>query len=200
MIQATFRTRPTRVLNFDLENRPLAYWYDGETTSEITAFAWKWLGEDTVQTMLLGPYGRYETGGGKRLPAKRAFSVFRDVLAQADMVVGHNIRRHDLPMFNAGLLRLELEPLGELRTQDTCRDLPRRRGLSYSLENMAEMYGLEGEKVSMSQPKWEDANRLTRTGLEKTWKRVVGDVWLQERLHAKLLSLGLLKPPRKWSS
>ena len=199
MIQATFRTRPTRVLNFDLENRPLSYWYDGETTSEITAFAWKWLGEDRVQTMLLRPDGKLDYEG-RRISAKKAYLLFRNVLGQADMVVGHNIRRHDLPMFNAGLLRLQLEPLGELRTQDTCRDLPRRRGLSYSLENMAEMYGIEGEKVSMSQPKWEDANRLTRSGLEKTWKRVVGDVWLQERLHARLLELGLLKPPRKWTS
>jgi hypothetical protein len=35
-----------RVLDFDIENRPLSYWYDGKSTAEITAIAWWWIGED----------------------------------------------------------------------------------------------------------------------------------------------------------
>ena len=199
MIRATFQTRRTRSLCFDLENRPLAYWYDGETTSEITAFGWKWSDEDRVHTMLLTRDGRFDRDGQK-FGAARAYLLFVEQLEQADLVFGHNIRRHYLPMLNAGLIRLRLDPVGELRTSDTCRDLPRRRGLSYSLENMAAMYGLEGEKFTMSQPAWENANRLTRDGLELARKRVASDVLLQERLRDRLSELGLLKPPRKWSS
>jgi hypothetical protein len=114
-------------------------------------------------------------------------------------VYGHNIRRHDLPMLNAGLLRRELPPLKPLLTTDTCRDLPRRKGLSYSLENMVSMYGIKGAKYTMSQPMWEDANRLTGSGLELARKRVASDVVLQERLRAKLLALGVLGAPRVWS-
>jgi hypothetical protein len=99
-----------RLLCWDLENRPLAYWYDGETTSEITAFGWKWDDEPAVATMLLRPDGRFDyfPAGADRargLTVGRAYSLFVGELASAGVVYGHNIRRHDLPMLNAGLLR-----------------------------------------------------------------------------------------------
>jgi hypothetical protein len=56
----------------------------------------------------------------------------------------------------------------------------------------------------MSQPMWEDANRLTdRRHGALARKRVASDVLLQERLRAKLLDLAsggpLLKAPRRWA-
>lgn len=186
-----------RTLCFDLENRPLAYWYDGQATSQITAFGWKRTDEQIPHVMLLRQDGRYDHDG-KRLSAVAAHAMFRDELARVDLVYGHNIRKHDLPMMNAWLLRLQLDPLPPILTTDTLRDLPRRGGVSASLENLAAMYGLEGEKFSMSQPAWEEANKLTRDGVELARRRVASDVLLQERLREKLLSLGLLKPPRVW--
>lgn len=188
-----------RILDFDLENRPLAYWYDGETTSEITAFGWKWTDERHVQTMLLRPDGDFVSDEGAVIPREMAYQLFAAELASAGLVFGHNIRRHDLPMLNAGLLRLELPPLRPMLTSDTCRDLPKRGGLSYSLENMVAMYGIKGSKYTMSQPMWEDANRLTDGGVALARKRVSSDVILQERLRAKLLDLRLLGAPRVWS-
>lgn len=199
MIRATFRTRPTRTLCFDLENRPGAYWYDGQTTSQITAFGWKWNDEPDVHTMLLRPNGRFQHDGARTVSGPAAYLLFRREFGHADLVYGHNIRRHDLPMLNAWLVRLQLPTLTELRTSDTCRDLPKTAGVSKSLENMAAMYGLEGEKFSMSQSAWEDANQLTVTGMELARKRVVSDVLLQEALRSKLLELGLLKTPRRWA-
>lgn len=187
-----------RLLCFDLENRPLAYWYDGETTSEITAFGWKWSNERRVQTMLLQPDGQFRTDDGTVLPANIAYGAFVAELVDARIVYGHNIRRHDLPMLNAALLRRQLPTLPPLRTTDTCRDLPKTAGVSKSLENMAAMYGLKGTKVKMTQPAWENANRLTPDGIEQARKRVAGDVVLQERLRSKLTGLGLLGAPRVW--
>lgn len=193
-----------RVLCFDLENRPLAYWFDGETTSEITAFGWKWSNEKWVWTMLLLPDGTFRqthtgTAEYEDVCAAEAYELFVDELGEAALVFGHNIRRHDLPMLNAGLIRRQLPTLPPILTTDTCRDLPRRRGLSYSLENMVAMYGIKGAKYTMSQPMWEDANRLTEDGIALARKRVSSDVLLQERLRGKLLELGLLKPPRAWN-
>jgi hypothetical protein len=202
MIRATFKTRPTRALCFDLENRPLAYWYDGQTTSEITAFGWKWSDTDWVSSMLLTNNGEFIWFEGKHRPqffgANEAYEFFTDQLGRADVVYGHNIRRHDLPMLNAGLLRRGLDPLPELRTTDTCRDLPKRGGMSVSLENLAAYLGLEGEKKSMNQPAWEDANRLTDGGIAAARERVVSDVLLQEKLRDELTRRDLLKPPRMW--
>lgn len=203
MVQPSLRkVGQERLLCFDLENRPLAYWYDGETTSEITAFGWKWSDEKTVHTMLLGPDGTflYEYSDWEEvITDEQAYDTFTGALKEAGIVYGHNIRRHDLPILNAGLIRRQLPTLGPLLTTDTCRDLPRRGGLSYSLENMVAMYGIKGAKYTMSQPMWENANRLTGDGITLARKRVVSDVLLQERLRGKLLALGLLKPPRVWS-
>lgn len=188
-----------RVLGFDLENRPLAYWYDGETTSEITAMAWKWRHEQDVRTLLLLPDGRFINDEGGKRQASHAHMTFREVLASADLVYGHNIRRHDLPMLQAHLLRLQLPTLPRLLTSDTLRDYPKRGGMSASLANLASFYGLEGEKKVMSQGDWEDANRLTTTGIPLARERVVGDVLLQESLRDKLLELAILKSPRVWA-
>lgn len=189
---------PGRVLGFDLENRPLAYWYDGQTTSQITAFGWKWSDEDDVQTLLLNPDGDYVYGDGDLVHADEAHRMFRAELIGADVVFGHNIRRHDLPILQAWLLRLELPSLPPILTSDTLKDYPRRKDLSASLENLAAMYGLGGEKFSMSQPMWEDANKLTPAGVALARKRVVSDVLLQETLRERLLGLGLLKSPSVW--
>lgn len=200
MLHVTVSRAPEpRALCFDLENRPLAYWYDGNPTSEITAFGWKWADERTVNTMLLQPDGTFLKDNGVSLGCDEAYPMFVGELWNAGVVYGHNIRRHDLPMLNAGLLRRELPPLPPLLTTDTCRDIPKTGGVSKSLENMAAMYGLKGKKHTMSQPMWEDANRLTSSGTSLAQKRVASDVLLQERLRAKLLALGILKPPRAWS-
>lgn len=190
---------PGRILCFDLENRPLAYWYDGQTTSEVTAFGWKWSDEKKVHTMLLEPGGTYSSDiPGESFDYDNSHAYFRDILCEADVVYGHNIRRHDLPILQSWLLRLELPSLPPLLTSDTLKDYPRRKDLSASLENLAAMYGLPGDKYAMSQPMWETANRLVPDGVALARKRVVSDVLLQEALRTKLLDLGILGPPRTW--
>jgi hypothetical protein len=191
--------KPQTTLCWDCENRPLAYWYDGMTTAEITAIGWKWGHENEVHSMLLRNDGYFELDDGKRLPDEAAYLYFVEVLTSADLNFGHNIRRHDIPMLNAGLLRRQLPPLPAMLTCDTLVDYPKRSGMSRSLENLAAMYELEGEKYSMSQPAWEKANRLSDDGMELARKRVVADVLLQERLRNKLLELRILKPARTWN-
>ena len=198
MIRATFRTRPTRELCFDLESRPSAYWYEGKTTAEITAFGWKWGHERSVRTLLLTADGDFEDAAGGRWAYSCAYESFRETLCGADLVFGHNIRGFDLPLFQAGLLRLKLPPLPHLVTTDTLRDYPRRKDMSASLANLAAIYlGGEG-KLHMSQVDWERANRLETEGRSRARKRVASDVLLQERLRRKLLGLGLLREPRIW--
>lgn len=198
MIRATFKTRRTRALCFDLESRPSAYWAD-RPTAEITAFGWKWCDEGRVHTLLLSSDGDFVRDDGGTLPYDLAYIVFRDMLCQADLVYGHNIRRFDLPLFQAGLLRQELPTLPQLRTTDTLRDYPKRRDMSASLENLARMYGLDQKgKLHMSVVDWERANRLGESGIDKARQRVSSDVLLQERLRDKLTDLGLLGAPRIW--
>lgn len=190
--------REPRVLGFDLENRPLAYWYDGQTTSEITAFGWKWVGEPDTQTMLLRHDTFFQCDDGTRIPDEAAYERFVAEIASADLVFGHNIRRHDLPILQAALLRRQMPILPIILTTDTLSDYPKRSGMSASLENLVQLYGLSRPKKGMGQVAWEKANRLQEDGIQLARERVVSDVVLQEELRDKLLSLSLLKAPSRW--
>jgi hypothetical protein len=201
MIEATFTTRKTRALCFDLESRPSAFWWGDKTTAQITAFGWKWEDEDNAQAMLLLADGRFVCDNGKKIPAVGAYSYFAGTLAAADLVYGHNIRKFDLPLFQSGLFRLGLAKLPQLRTTDTLKDYPKRHDMSASLENLAIIHGVDddGGKKHMSITDWERANQLSPEGIAAARERVVSDVLLQEKLRARLIELGYLGQPRAWN-
>ncbi len=177
-----------RILDFDIENRPLSYLGNDWTSAEITAIAWSWDPSDVVEVVLLGP-----------LSEREMLEQFVKVYDEADIVTGHYIRKHDLPMIN-GMMTLEhhMPPLGKKNTIDTKNDLTRRKDLSASQENLSAIFDLPEPKHHMNQSEWRSANRLTPEGLEKTRKRVTDDIVQHKALRAKLTELGLLGPPRLW--
>lgn len=176
-----------RVLDFDIENRPLSYWYEGNPTAEITAIAWSWVGEDEVTTYLLGE-------------DDPAFMLrkFVEVYEEADLVTGHYIRKHDLPIINGALMEFRMPPLGVVLSHDTKMDLRKRDGLSMSQEALSAMYGLKSPKEHMTQQDWRSANRLTPEGLKETRRRVEGDVVQHKHLYATLRKQGWLNVPKVW--
>lgn len=188
-----------RVLGFDTESYPSSPWWGDATTWRMSAFAWKWSDEKTVHSLLKRSDGHWTADDGTLYPADIAFSRFRDELVAADLVYGHNVRRHDLPRFNSGLLRLQLPVLPSILASDTLKDLPKRDAMSASLENLASMYGLKSSKMHMGTWGWEQANEQTEEGVALAKKRVTSDVLLHEQLRDKLLELNLLKPPRRWT-
>ena len=178
-----------RILDLDIENRPLAYLGSDFTTSEITAIAACWdgdlgslhcclLGIETPQEMLEWIWGLYD---------------------QADMVTGHFIRRHDLPKINGALLEYGMSPLPEKLTCDTKLDLMKHGGeISASQENLCQMFGIPAPKAHMSNAMWRKANRLTPDGLALTAERAMGDVVQHMALRKELVKRDLLSPPRMW--
>jgi hypothetical protein len=199
MIRVRVSHRPVgRILCFDLENMGGAYWYGDALTKVMTAIGWKWADERKVHTLLKTSSGEWVDDDGIEMAREDAFTIFADVLESAGLVYGHNIRRHDLPMFNAHLLRCGMRTLHPLLTTDTLRDLPSRGGMAASLDNLVSMYGISGKKFKLSQHDWEVANELGEAGLALTRKRVSSDVRLQERLRKQLLEVGALKPARRW--
>lgn len=185
-------TTKLRILDFDIENRPLAYLGQDYTTAEITAIAAAWdvdgkprgmrvwlLGEDDPETML---------------------REFRKMYDEADVVTGHYIRAHDLPVLNGAMLEYGLPPLDAKMSIDTKIDLKSHKYVSASMENLATTLGLGhlNPKVHMSNAMWREANRLTKAGLTLTKKRVVGDVLLHMKLRERLVELDMLTEPKEW--
>lgn len=199
MIRVKISSRQLRVLDFDLENRPLSYMGGGFTSAEITAMAWSWVGSDQVFSLVLCAYDRFQDEAGLNWNVELALGELVYHFSRADIVTGHYIRKHDLPMLSGALLERGLPPLPRLLTQDTHGDLQRRKDLSASQESLAAMYGLPEAKHHMSQAEWREANRLTPEGVTYTRKRVVDDVIQHKALRKRLLEAGALKAPKWWN-
>jgi hypothetical protein len=182
--------RPMRILDFDIENRPLSYLGSDFTTGEVTAISWAWVHAPQDVTV-------YLLGEAELPDILRAFVAVYD---HADMVTGHYIRGHDLPMVNGALMEFEMPPLADKLTQDTKIDLMKAKGLSKSQESLAAMFNLDHSKVHMNQIKWRAANRLTADGLALVRERVTGDVRQHIEMRQRLLELGYLSRPRVWKS
>ena len=184
------RTRPMKVLDFDIENRPLSYLGSDFTTAEVTAIAWAWTDQpQNVDVFLLGecdlPY---------------ILGRFLEVYQQADMVTGHYVRGHDLPMLNGALMECRMAPLPDKLVQDTKIDMMRSKGISLSQESLGAMFRLDHAKVVMNQSKWRAANRLTPEGLAEVRQRVTGDVRQHIELRRELLERRYLCAPSVWRS
>lgn len=186
--QITVRERPQRVLDFDIENRPLTYLGSDFTTAEVTAIAWAWADQPETATVYLL--------GEQDLP--QILKSFVAVYSQADLVTGHYVRGHDIPMINGALMEQRMPPLPDKRVQDTKIDLVRSKGLSLSQESLSAMFRLEHQKQSMNQVQWRAANRLTPEGLAEVRRRAVGDVRQHIELRRELLASGYLTPPKMW--
>lgn len=181
--------RALRILSFDIENRPLSYWYDGKCTAEVTAIACKFidgagmcacLGEVSMEAMLEG---------------------FRTWYDSADIVTGHYILGHDLGIINAMMVECDLPLLGPKLVSDTRKHLVKFSEIAKSQEALGALrvFKMKRSKEHMTQSDWREANRLTPEGIAETRRRVVGDVEQHIELRARLVERGYLKPPTMWS-
>lgn len=185
-----------RILDFDIENRPSSYWYDGQATAEVTAIAACWVGKPrSMKVWLLRPA---ITNAEHQELMSEMLLGFKAMYDQADMVTGHYIRRHDLPIINAGLVEWNLPTLDQKMTQDTKLDLLKFSDIPKTQENLSDLMALAEKKLHMKQSMWREANRLTVEGLEATDKRVRGDVRQHMRLRQALLERNLLGSPKAW--
>lgn len=177
-----------KILDFDIENRPLAYLGPDYTTAEVTAIAACRHRQPKTMTVWLLGIDDYEA----------MLTEFRELYDAADIVTGHYIRAHDLPVINGAMLEAGLPPLGPKLTIDTKLDLKPVRHLSQSQENLSEMFGIKAAKAHMCNTAWREANRLTDAGLKLTAKRVIQDVLQHMQLRERLMAQDMLRPPKVW--
>jgi hypothetical protein len=198
--------KPPRILDFDIENRPGAYWYDGNPTSEVTAIAWSVVGESQVVVRALNPKCGLETEAEFADQYSFILGSFLRAYKDADVVTGHFIRKHDLPILNGAMIEWLGTTLEPKVTIDTKLDLVRWGGYAKTQENLGLLMSKVSEssaeylanKEHMTQMDWRTANRLTVEGVEETGRRVAGDVRQHKALRLELNTLGLLKSPRIW--
>lgn len=178
-----------RILDFDIENRPLTYWVPDMPTAEITAIATAWTDDPVISmdVMLLGVDDPI-----------RMLEYFVSRYNMADMVTGHYIRKHDLPIINGALMEFGLPKLLPKLTCDTRLDMYKKGAIPATQEFLSELLELPYPKVHMTQSMWREANRLTPAGIEATSRRVSGDVLQHMALRVAMVEAGLLKAPKVW--
>lgn len=177
--------RKLKILDFDIENRPLTYLGMDFTTSDITAIAASFGDRLPVKCWLLG-----------RDPVDEMLQGFIDLYNEADIVTGHYIRRHDLPIINGALMEYGYPVLSPKLTSDTKMDMVRRGGISASQEAISGMLGLKKPKIHMTQTDWRAANRLEHVELAEA--RCVGDVRQHQQMRKAMLEAGMLGSPKMW--
>jgi DNA polymerase elongation subunit (family B) len=176
-----------KILDFDIEARPLG-WYGGDWVhKEVTAIAWSFGG--TVDFSLI-----HKNGGEMEM-----LMDFQHAFNEADIVTGHYVRGFDLPVLQMAYMEYELPLLGQKMVHDTKIDLLKSQGHSKSQENLAAELGIAAPKIKMTTADWRSANRLEPAGLKLVRDRVVGDVKQHMAMRNEMMNRGWLRPPRVWT-
>jgi hypothetical protein len=202
-----------RILDFDIENRPLSYWMADRPTADITSIASAWIGDhDSIEVLLLAP-PCYHKGHEEVCPdwptgmynQREMLERFLARYNRADIVTGHYIRKHDLPIINGALYDHGLPLLEAKLTSDTKLDMFKKADIPATQEFLLELLepkcpiAIPLEKHHMSQRTWREANRLGRKGVESTKVRVSTDVHAHWHMREEMLRRGMLRGPRMWN-
>lgn len=183
-----------RILDFDIECRPITYAGSDFTFGEVTAIGSAWIVKGKPRDKQCGLLS---------VDHKSMRVMLRDFVKrynEADMVTGHFIRGFDLPVVNGALLRLGMHPLEAKLSHDTKNDLLRRKHVSASQESLGAMLGIEAPKIQMTQQDWYEANTLQPKGIRKTKRRCLGDVVQHVEMREELIRRGWLSQPQVWVS
>lgn len=186
-------SRPLRVLDFDIETRPLSYWTKDRPTAEMTVIAWCWVDDPkSIKVVKLEPPPNHDTSKQAML------AQFLDAYNAADMVTGHYITRFDLPAINGECMEHGFPNLEPKLAQDTRTQLIKKGDIPATQEALYEMLCGSNEKYAMTQGMWRAANRLTTRGVAESTTRAYRDVKQHMELRREMLKRGLLKPPKVW--
>ncbi len=172
-----------RILCWDIENKPGTYGPGDYTHPKVTAIAAQFLDEDRVFSWC------FERDKPGRMSDD--MDQFRSMWVEADAVMGHNIRRHDMRITNGMFVAAGKPPLPERVKIDTYADAIKTAGFSRSLENLCARWDCPIEKIWMPEHVWEQAYDGIPEAVERMRVRCETDVamnlWLFHELRRRQL-------------
>ena len=186
---------PAKILFLDIENAPIlgavwGLWNNNlsidhiDTDWYILTYAAKWVDEEDVLYDALTRYPKeYKADPENDI---HLLSTLRDLLDEADIVVGHNARKFDVKKINARLFKHGLPPVSPFQTIDTLEVARRNFALtSNKLQYLARLLGL-GSKLDTDIELWLKCGK----GDKEAWKHMIEyniqDVLLLEKVYYAL--------------
>lgn len=171
-----------KVLLFDIEASNLA-----ANFGYLLAIAWKWSGEKKVHALSID-----QSPGFKRDPTNDSWLVymFREVMEDADIIVGHYSSKYDMPFLQSRALYHNLIPFPtEIRHIDTWRIARNKlRMNSNRLASLAAHIGAE-EKTALSGPMWIKAMAGHKPSIAYVKEHCKQDVVVLEQVYEKIKHL-----------
>jgi len=183
----------TKILLFDIETSPLvAYvWqkslYNTNIRSDqviddwnMISWAAKWLGDNEVI------HGIQTPKQAKNRDDKAVTKGLHDILNQADVVIGHNVKKFDLKAFRSRALYYKLPPLRPFQVIDTLSVARSVFGFTYnSLDWLGEKLGI-GNKIDTKLELWKECLRGNKKALDDMLAYNIQDVLLLEDIYYEL--------------
>lgn len=178
---------PLKILHIDIETSPMAafVWSPWDNflpmdrlIHDTFLFTWaaKWDGKPQMFSDSLT--------GAEALKRKdtRIAASLADLVREADIVVGHNLDKFDIPKLNGRLLQNGLEPLGPVQTIDTLKLAKKNIKIAFNkLDYLGEFLGL-GRKIKTDFMLWEDCYNGDEKALAKMLRYNKQDVVLLEHV------------------
>lgn len=186
--------KPAKILIYDLEVSPLLVWTYGlwqanaikqEDRQRLMSFSYRWYGEKKISSETLMGQDTYKVD-----PKNDTLIIqkLHKVMAEADLIIGHNSNQFDDKMANMFFITAGLDPIPPYKTVDTKKVAKRHfRFPSNSLNNLGEALGI-GQKTDVKHSDiWYECFVL---GSKKHWKLMATyneqDVELTTKLYEKL--------------
>jgi hypothetical protein len=185
-------TRPLKVLLYDIETSPMAayIWHPTDQyvpmdrlihDKYLLTWSAKWWGESKVHSGVIDP------DEARDRDDSRIVAELGELIRQADFVVAHNGDRFDVPVLNARLLQLGLDPLGNPRQIDTLKLAKKNLKVAYNkLDYLGEYLGV-GRKIDTDFQLWLDCMAGVPAAIKKMAKYNRQDVLLLEKVFDALL-------------
>ncbi len=118
---------------------------------------------------------------------KQLCKEFRAAIADADILVGHNLDKFDIKKFNARLIQHKLPPLPLIPTVDTLKEVRKIASFtSHRLDYLGKLLVGSG-KIHTEYNLWLDVMAGDKIALNKMVKYCKGDVVLLEQVYNALL-------------
>jgi RNase_H superfamily len=160
---------------------------------KITCISASWVDSDEIITFVTGQQDWWTREGR----ARSVLWPFSQLLAQADVVTGHNIRRFDLRVWNAEAMRCGVEPVRRIHVEDTMSIL-KSKGFKKGLDNIAIELGCPEHKIDMPWAAWDLA--YEEPGWPKVIERCESDVRIHKWIRKEMGRRGWLKPVTAWAA
>lgn len=182
------KTRKPKIVTFDIETTPItAYtWtlypqvlsHDNIVQDwSIICGAWKILGEDKV----------YATAVKKVGDDYMVVKKLRDVLADADIIIGHNSDKFDIKKLNARLIYHKLPPLPPIPTIDTKKEAKKIAAFTSNRLDYLSKHLLGEGKVHVDYQLWVDVMKGSKKALREMVEYNKVDVIRDEDVYLRLM-------------